>query len=120
MVRSAERIAQPLDGTVGDTVGWHMLVGQRRWSVEIVGGTTVALKTESYDYPRDQVNRLGMWLLGSPRQLKVWTEYFENLRDHYVAQGATVASDVQGSQENLPSEQSPWPPANPYPGVEVP
>jgi hypothetical protein len=106
---------------VADTAGMHMLVGQRRWQVLLVGGTTVQIRTESYDYPRDVLNQLGMWGLGETEQLRVWTEYFENIRDYYVStDGAAVQSDVQGTRELLPGQDSPWSPADPYPGIEVP
>jgi hypothetical protein len=110
---------------VGDTCDRHMLVGQRRWWVETIGSSTLLLKTESYDYARGRRNRAGMVLLGARRQMRVWTDYFKNIRDAYqrnrFCANATFAVEELELNEwlehgiahlhvSLGAAPSPWPP----------
>lgn len=48
---------------VADTAGAHMLVGQRRWYVRLLQGTTVEVSTETNDQERDTLNRIGVSVL---------------------------------------------------------
>lgn len=106
---------------IADTAGWHMLVGQRRWRVSHVGGTVIEIETETYDYQRDWLNRLGAWGLGESSQTEIWTQYLKNIRDAYVLQDSAVpVGDIRVANENLGGANSPWRPVNPYPGPEVP
>ena len=103
-----------------DTTGAHMLVGQRRWSVRSVNATTIEVMTESFDYVRDTLNLVGMLAVGAEKQIEVWDQYLQNIRDHHVAaDGAVVAADVTGASVNLGNQPSPWAPVIPYPGVEI-
>lgn len=109
----------------GDTLGWHMLVGQRQWWVEHVGGTTVEIKTEAYEFNRDPVNELGQWGLGFANydiQNDVWSGYLKNIRDAYVTTaGVTVVEDVNHIPvEHFQGQPNPWLPRDPYPGIETP
>jgi len=118
---------------VGDTCGKHMLVGQRRWWIEDDGASTVLVKTESYDYARGLVNRLGS-LLGVRLQRHVWINYFKNIRHAYetkgiLRNGAIMKNELQqrekllggiaSEQKWLGNKTSPWQPKKPYPGKEM-
>lgn len=108
-----------------DTLGWHMLAGQRQWWVEHVGGTTVEIKTEAYEFNRDPLNEFGQVGLGWGNydiQNDVWTGYLQNIRDAYVANsGVSVVDDVNHmTPEHLEGMANPWLPRDPYPGRETP
>ena len=134
-VRIWRQISKKL--VVGDTCGKHMLVGQRRWWVEKIGDSIVLVKTESYDYARGLLNRIavkGLNIIGVRPQIRVWTDYFKNIRQAYGAKGvlsngAIVDKELQKNeklsngiaylQESLGDLLSPWQLAS-YPGKEIP
>jgi hypothetical protein len=99
----------------GDTAGRHMLIGQRRWSVDAIAAAAKRIRTEAYERPRTFSNRVGMTLSGRHKQLEVWRAYFENIRDfigHNPLDSTITASSPQEVSGN------PWKPLGPdqYPG----
>ena len=97
----------------GDTVERHMLIGQRRWSVQSTGADSLRIVTEAHERPRGKLNRLGLRLIGKVAQLEVWNAYLQNMdaqltRD-FGSRGTVTASAVQTVRGN------PWSPQDPYP-----
>ena len=104
---------------VGDTCGKHMLVGQRQWWIEDEGPSTVAVKTESYDYARGWLNRLGS-LFGLRLQRHVWTDYFKDIQRAYETKGISPNRAIACQQKSLGNGKCPWVPKKVYPGKEIP
>ena len=115
------------DKTVyADTAGAHMLVGQRRWSVRLVQGTTVEIRTETYDQDRDFLNRIGVSIvrdgIGNDVQSNIWKQYLTNIVNYHSANDGAVSPQgaVVEFDEWLGDLQNPWQPIRPYLGEEVP
>jgi hypothetical protein len=109
---------------IADTAGAHMLVGQRRWSVRLVSGTTVEVRTETYDRDRDVLNRIGVSLLRDVRginiQSQIWEQYLTNISDYHAANDGAVSPEGPILQLDEWSDlENPWFPATPYPGQEI-
>jgi hypothetical protein len=98
---------------VGDTAEGHMLIGQRRWTLE-QNGSKVSLKTEAYERPNGLFNRLGAWLLGKARQAEVWRAYFQNILDWLETEFGLGGAITVGLPEEV--QGNPWSPQEPYPG----
>lgn len=79
---------------IGDTLGMHMLVGQRRWQLKRLGPRTIVVRTASYDYGRGKMNALAMRYFGKWLQLRVWTGYFLNIADDYRKSVNAVSSHI--------------------------
>jgi hypothetical protein len=88
-----------------DTLGGHMLAGERRWTVISIGDHLV-VATEAYERPRGWLNQLGM-SFALKTQLLIWKVYLQNIaKCHADVDGINVAS----SNEYI--DNSPWKPAN--------
>jgi hypothetical protein len=107
---------------VGDTCGKHMLVGQRRWSIKPAGAYSVVVKTESYDYARGWLNRLGSKIGGGIRlQKRVWKDYFKDIQRIYDPEGISQNGTIVCQQNWVESKECSWlPPDDKYPGKEIP
>jgi hypothetical protein len=60
-----------------------------------------------------------MWWMGEDEQLKVWSQYFLNMRDHYEQAYGAFGYVEEGEHEFIDGE-SPWSPIDPYTGFENP
>ena len=116
----------------GQTLGQHMLVGMRKWGVDLkkaksgeclTDGTfsakqVIVVWTESWDRPNGWTNRLGMWAAGSESQLEIWEQYLRNIRQAiYNKYDKTWFIDktwdrgwIGGSQYDKGDQRNPWQP----------
>lgn len=97
---------------VADTAEQHMLIGQRRWSVEW-GRSRRRIRTEAYERPRGIINRVGMWLVGRQKQSEIWRAYLENIKASLSKQSVSGSITVSSPEAVV---GNPWEPREPYPG----
>jgi hypothetical protein len=97
---------------VADTEGRHMLVGQRRWSVQKSGRNGLVVSTEAYERGRGLLNRLGM-LFAWRHQVGIWHIYLANIEDQLRTDFNTQGTIAPAMRRFVPT--NPWRPVRPYP-----
>ncbi|TVM02153.1 MAG: hypothetical protein CV087_09935 [Candidatus Brocadia sp. WS118] len=91
-----------------------MLVGIRKWRVYQANSNYngFLVETESYDKPRGIFNQIGMhmpFIGGDEAQLEVWTQYFQNIKQHLENTYAGVTAEIiEKFHENLGAIDNPW------------
>lgn len=106
---------------IADTLGFHMLDGQRRWWVEIRSPTKIRISTEAFERSINQLNSIGAYFAGEEAQLAIWDQYLFNLRDVYQQRYSATAVNFNHRTETLGLwTETPWLPIVPGTNPEPP
>jgi hypothetical protein len=105
------RVLSPADRQVsGVTLGTHMLVGIRRWRVQVVSSSpaTLEITTEAYEQARGFENYEGGQMFARSKQLEIWTEYLQNIASYYSGSLGATSSGITVDPIGLSSSPNPW------------
>ena len=110
------------DEVIGQTLGGHQLVGQRRWRFTIDNATdqgepgyAITVETEAYDRPRTQANEIGALAAGTEAQLAIWRAYLRNIADSYTDRYGGYIIDQHATWKFLGYHvRNPWGPPDQF------